>query len=92
MAYVSQPAKVAPAGEAWRTYSNRNSLFANDGSHATCSGTFLAACTIFQVTIILIRKKIGSGVQDFNTDLFLSKSGGCPALPAHTALLQMLQL
>jgi len=48
MAYVSQPAKVAPAGEAWRTYSNRNSLFANDGSHATCSGTFLAACTIFQ--------------------------------------------
>merc|ERR1719432_527755 len=48
MAYVSQPAKVAPAGVAWRTYSNRNSLFANDGSHATCSGTFLAACTIFQ--------------------------------------------
>merc|ERR1711962_1262545 len=48
MAYVSQPAKVAPAGEAWRTYANRNSLFANDGSHATCSGTFLAACTIFQ--------------------------------------------
>jgi len=48
MAYVSQPAKVAPAGEAWRTYSSRNSLFANDGSHATCSGTFLAACTIFQ--------------------------------------------
>ena len=52
MAYVSQPAKVAPAGEAWRTYANRNSLFANDGSHATCSGTFLAACTIFQVMII----------------------------------------
>ena len=51
MAYVAQPAKVAPAGEAWRTYSSRNSLFANDGSHATCSGTFLAACTIFQVTI-----------------------------------------
>merc|ERR1711974_230483 len=48
MAYVSQPSKVAPAGEAWRTYANRNSLFANDGSHATCSGTFLAACTIFQ--------------------------------------------
>merc|ERR1719432_531660 len=48
MAYVTQPAKVAPAGEAWRTYSNRNSLFANDGSHATRSGTFLAACTIFQ--------------------------------------------
>merc|ERR1711990_1272489 len=48
MAYVSQPAKVAPAGEAWGTYPGRNSLFANDGSHATCSGTFLAACTIFQ--------------------------------------------
>merc|ERR1712032_9524 len=48
MAYVSQPAKGAPAGEAWRTYPGRNSLFANDGSHATCSGTFLAACTIFE--------------------------------------------
>merc|ERR1712172_252621 len=48
MAYVSQPAKVAPAGEAWRTYPGRNALFANDGSHATCSGTFLAACTIFE--------------------------------------------
>lgn len=27
LAYENQPAKVAPAGEAWRTYSNRNSLF-----------------------------------------------------------------
>merc|ERR1712183_1193580 len=48
MAYVSQPAKVAPVGEAWRTYPNRNSLFDADGSHASCSGTFLAAATIFR--------------------------------------------
>merc|ERR1712071_151012 len=48
MAYVNQPAKVAPAGEAWRTYANRNSLFAGDGSHASTSGTFLAACTMFE--------------------------------------------
>ena len=38
MAYVTQPASVAPAGEAWRTYSNRNGLFAGDGSHASSSG------------------------------------------------------
>ena len=82
MAYVSQPSKVAPAGEAWRTYANRNSLFANDGSHATCSGTFLAACTIFQVT----RSRFSI------IFLSLSKSGGFPALPAPTALLQMLPL
>merc|ERR1712183_1215868 len=48
MAYVSQPSKVAPVGEAWRTYPNRNSLFDADGSHASCSGTFLAAATIFR--------------------------------------------
>merc|ERR1711936_119407 len=48
MAYVSQPAKVAPAGEAWRTYPDRNSLFSGDGSHANCKGTFLAAATIFR--------------------------------------------
>merc|ERR1711990_920475 len=48
MAYVAQPSKVAPAGEAWRTYPNRNSLFSNDGSHASCHGTFLAASTIFR--------------------------------------------
>jgi len=47
-AYYTQPAKVAPAGEAWRNYANRNSLFAGDGSHASSSGTFLAACTMFQ--------------------------------------------
>merc|ERR1719362_2854208 len=48
MAYVAQPSKVAPAGEAWRTYPNRNSLFSIDGSHASCRGTFLAAATIFR--------------------------------------------
>merc|ERR1712217_871592 len=48
MAYVSQPAKVAPVGEAWRTYSNRNSLFAGDGSHASSKGWFLAACVMFE--------------------------------------------
>merc|ERR1712007_388468 len=48
MAYVAQPSKVAPAGEAWRTYPDRNSLFSIDGSHASCRGTFLAAATIFR--------------------------------------------
>merc|ERR1712088_856466 len=48
MAYVAQPSKVAPAGEAWRTWPNRNSLFIHDGSHASCHGTFLAASTIFR--------------------------------------------
>jgi len=47
-AYVNQPAKVAPVGEAWRTYSNRNSLFAADGSHASSKGWFLAACVMFE--------------------------------------------
>ena len=47
-AYVNQPAKVAPVGEAWRTYSNRNSLFAGDGSHASSKGWFLAACVMFE--------------------------------------------
>merc|ERR1711963_330936 len=48
MAYVSQPSKVAPVGEAWRTYPDRNSLFSSDGSHANCKGTFLAAAAIFR--------------------------------------------
>ena len=47
-AYVNQPAKVAPVGEAWRTYSDRNSLFAADGSHASSKGWFLAACVMFE--------------------------------------------
>ena len=42
-AYVSQPAKVAPAGEAWAAYGNRNALFSGDGSHATAMGTYLTA-------------------------------------------------
>jgi len=48
MAYVTQPASVAPAGEAWRNYSNRNGLFAGDGSHASSSGTYLTACTMLE--------------------------------------------
>merc|ERR1712106_117195 len=32
-AYLNQPAKVAPAGEAFRNYSNRGALFTGDGSH-----------------------------------------------------------
>jgi len=47
-AYVNQPAKVAPAGEAWRTYASRNGLFSGDGSHAASAGTFLTACTMFE--------------------------------------------
>ena len=47
-AYVNQPAKVAPVGEAWRSYSDRNSLFAGDGSHASSKGWFLAACVMFE--------------------------------------------
>ena len=48
MAYSSQPASVAPAGEAWRIYSDRNSLFTGDGSHATASGTYLTALTMLE--------------------------------------------
>jgi len=48
MAYASQPASVAPAGEAWRAYPDRNSLFAGDGSHATASGTYLTALTMLE--------------------------------------------
>jgi len=47
-AYVNQPAKVAPVGEAWRNYSDRNSLFSGDGSHASSKGWFLAACVMFE--------------------------------------------
>jgi len=47
-AYVNQPARVAPVGEAWRTYSDRNSLFSGDGSHASSKGWFLAACVMFE--------------------------------------------
>ena len=48
MAYVTQPASVAPAGEAWRNYTNRDSLFAGDGSHPSKSGKYLTACTMLE--------------------------------------------
>ena len=44
MAYVAQPASVAPAGEAWRSYSDRNSLFSGDGSHAQSAGKMTQYC------------------------------------------------
>ena len=48
IAYVTQQASVAPAGEAWRLYGNRASLFAGDGSHASSSGTYLTALTMVE--------------------------------------------
>jgi len=47
-AYVTQPAKVAPAGEAFRTYGNRGVLFTGDGSHPSAQGTYLTACTMLE--------------------------------------------
>ena len=47
-AYVNQPAKVSPAGEAFRLISNRGYLFSGDGSHPSASGTYLTACTFFE--------------------------------------------
>ena len=44
MAYSAQPASVAPAGEAWRSYSDRNSLFSGDGSHAQSAGNMAQYC------------------------------------------------
>merc|ERR1719250_332810 len=44
-AYLNQPARVAPAGEAWRNYPNRGALFTGDGSHPSAQGTYLTACT-----------------------------------------------
>ena len=44
MAYSAQPASVAPAGEAWRSYPDRASLFDADGSHAAAPGN---PCCIF---------------------------------------------
>jgi len=46
MAYATQPASVAPVGEAWRIYGDRNSLFDGDGSHQSQSGTYMAACVM----------------------------------------------
>jgi len=47
-AYLNQPAKVAPAGEAWRNYPDRSSLFTGDGSHPSAKGTYLTACTMLE--------------------------------------------
>ena len=47
-AYLNQPAKVAPAGEAWRNYPNRGALFTSDGSHPSAQGTYLTACTMLE--------------------------------------------
>jgi len=47
-AYINQPAVVAPAGEAWRSWPNRDELFGGDGSHASAIGTYLTACVMFQ--------------------------------------------
>jgi len=47
-AYLNQPAAVAPAGEAWRLYSNRGALFTGDGSHPSAQGTYLTACTMLE--------------------------------------------
>jgi len=45
-AYVNQPAKVSPAGEAFRLVGEgRSYLYSNDGSHQSGSGSYLAACT-----------------------------------------------
>jgi len=47
-AYVNQPAKVAPAGEAFRIYENRGALFDSDGSHPSLAGSYLTACTLLE--------------------------------------------
>jgi len=48
LACLNQPARVAPAGEAWRNYSNRDVLFVGDGSHPSAMGTYLTACTMLE--------------------------------------------
>merc|ERR1712098_719117 len=48
LACLNQPARVAPAGEAWRHYSNRDVLFVGDGSHPSPMGTYLTACTMLE--------------------------------------------
>eukprot|EP00090_Calanus_glacialis_P001381 TRINITY_DN10982_c0_g1_i5.p1 TRINITY_DN10982_c0_g1~~TRINITY_DN10982_c0_g1_i5.p1 ORF type:complete len:587 (-),score=157.01 TRINITY_DN10982_c0_g1_i5:46-1806(-) len=47
-AYLTQPAKVAPAGEGFRNYGNRAALFDGDGSHPSAMGTYLTACAILE--------------------------------------------
>jgi len=70
-AYTNQPARVAPAGEAWRGYTDRASLFAGDGSHASRAGTYLTACTILET--IWGVSSVGNSYQPV---------GGAPALQA----------
>ena len=54
MAYSAQPASVAPAGEAWRSYPDRASLFDADGSHAAAPGN---PCQIyFHPTKYIVRQ------------------------------------
>lgn len=47
-AYVNQPAKVAPAGEAFRLVGDRGYLYTSDGSHPSAYGSYLAACTFLE--------------------------------------------
>lgn len=47
-AYVNQPAKVSPAGEAFRLHGNRGVLYSGDGSHPSAAGTYLTACTFLE--------------------------------------------
>jgi len=47
-AYSTQPARVAPVGEAWMRYAARQNLFVGDGSHPSRQGTYLAALTLFE--------------------------------------------
>ena len=48
-AYLNQPAKVAPAGEGFRIYENRASLFYGDGSHPSREGSYLTACAMLEM-------------------------------------------
>ena len=48
LAYVTQPASVAPAGEVWRAHPDRAALFAADGSHPSEAGTYAAALALLE--------------------------------------------
>ena len=70
MAYSAQPASVAPAGEAWRSYPDRASLFDADGSHAAAPGN---PCQIFFTQPnILCGRDVPHSPDDAGDDL-----GGC---------------
>ena len=47
-AYVNQPAKVSPGGEAFRLISNRGYLYSADESHPSIAGSYLVACTFLE--------------------------------------------